>query len=108
MKSNLIESFANLCFHAMDAPNTGCIATGKLSSGYNITVTGGNVGQAATGLHDFLVEVTDTRGDETRVVTKKNMELEELSLLIFHHYKNRNRKRRYNRHQHPRHNTSRR
>ncbi len=93
MKSNTINSFSNLCFHAMTAPNTGCIATGRLCSGYNITVTGGNIGQAATGLYDYLVEVTDTRGDEPRIVTKKNMELEELSLLIEHHYRNRNRKR---------------
>jgi len=94
MKSNTINSFSNLCFHAMDAPNTGCIATGELSSGYKITVTGGNVGQAASGLYDFLVEVVDTRGEEPRIVTKKNMEMEELAILIEHHRKNQKRRKR--------------
>ena len=94
-KDNTIKSFANLTFHAMPVPNTGCIATGTLVSGYDITVTGGNVGQAADGVNNYLVEVVDPRAKPApRVVTKKNMEPEELSLLIEHHYKNRHKQRR--------------
>lgn len=94
MKINNIESFANLTFYPMTAPNTGCIATGKLSSGLDITVTGGNVGQHADGIEMFLVEVTDGRDNNTepRIVTKRNMNSDEISLLIEHHYKNRFRK----------------
>jgi len=89
-KDNTIKSFANLTFHAMPVPNTGCIATGRLVSGYSITVTGGNIGQAADGVNNYLVEVIDTYNKpEPRIVTKKNMEQEELCLLIEHHYKNR-------------------
>ena len=79
----------------MTAPNTGCVATGKLSSGYDLTVTGGNTGQHADGVELFLVEVSDPRDkqdDKPRVVTKRNMNREELSLLIEHHYRNRFRK----------------
>jgi hypothetical protein len=91
MKTNNIVSFANLIFYPMTAPNTGCIATGKLSSGLDITVTGGNVGQHADGVEMFLVEVTDTRDTKTepRVVTKRNMNSDEISLLIEQHYRNR-------------------
>jgi hypothetical protein len=94
-----IVSFANLVFHPMVVPNTGCIAQGKLSSGYNITVTGGNTGQQADGVENFLVEVTDSSGrnaETPKVVTKRNMHRDEVSLLIEHHYKNRNRRRMYN------------
>lgn len=97
-----IVSFANLVFHPMVVPNTGCIAQGKLSSGYDITVTGGNTGQRADGIENFLVEIVDTtkmseEGD-ARVITKRNMHRDDISLLLEHHHKNRNRKRRpYNR-----------
>jgi hypothetical protein len=87
-----IVSFANLTFYPMTAPNTGCIAQSKLSSGYDITVTGGNVGQHADGIETFLVEVRDARGyhkDDPKIVTKRNMNSDELSLLIEHHYRNR-------------------
>lgn len=79
----------------MTAPNIGCVATGRLSSGFDITVTGGNTGQHADGVETFLVEVRDPRNiqnDEAKIVTKRNMNPEELSLLIEHHYRNRNRK----------------
>ena len=59
------------------------------------TVTGGNTGQHADGVELFLVEVSDPRdkqNDKPRVVTKRNMNREELSLLIEHHYRNRFRK----------------
>ena len=92
-KTNTINSFANLVMYPMTVPNTGCVATGVLASGCDITVTGGNTGQAADGIENFLVEVIDAKHD--KVVTKKNMHRDELSLLIEHHYKNRNRKRRY-------------
>lgn len=96
-----INSFANLVFHPMVVPNTGCIAQGVLSSGYNITVTGGNTGQQADGVENFLVEVTDSsRLDEDespKIITKRNMHRDEISLLIEHHYRNRNRKRYNNR-----------
>jgi hypothetical protein len=91
-KTDTIESFSNLIMYPMTMPNTGCVATGTLASGCNITVTGGNTGQAADGVENFLVEVVDTKQD--KVITKKNMHRDELSLLIEHHYKNRNRKRR--------------
>lgn len=90
-----IVSFANLKFYPMTAPNTGCIATAKLSSGFDITVTGGNVGQHADGVETFLVEVKDPRGpykDDPKIVTKRNMNSDEISLLIEHHYRNRFRK----------------
>ena len=93
--NDYIVSFNNLVFYPMTAPNAGCIASGKLSSGYDITVTGGNTNQHANGVDNYLVEVSDSRGrykDEPRVVTKRNMELGELALLIEHHYKNRNKR----------------
>lgn len=96
--NNTVVSFANLVFHPMPVPNTGCIATGKLSSGYDLTVTGGNTGQAADGHTTFLVEIVDDATKETpRVYTKKNMTRDDLAMLIEHHYKNRNRKRRNSR-----------
>ena len=79
----------------MTAPNIGCIASGTLSSGFDITVTGGNVGQHADGIETFLVEVSDSRGqykDEPKITTKRNMNSDEVSLLIEHHYRNRNKK----------------
>jgi hypothetical protein len=94
-KTKQINSFNNLNFYPMTAPNIGTIAQGVLSSGYNITVTGGNNGQHADGIETFLVEVCDTRGrhaEEPKIVTKRNMHREELSILIEHHYKNRNRR----------------
>lgn len=99
MKSDTIKSFHNLVFHAMPVPNTGCIATGTLTSGFDITVTGGNTGQMADGIDQFLVEVVDSKikhpdTGEPKLVTKKNMSRDELSLLIEHHYKNRNRRKR--------------
>lgn len=87
-----IVSFNNLVFYPMTTPNIGCIASGKLSSGFDITVTGGNTGQHADGAENFLVEVRDSRGrfkDDPKITTKRNMNIEELSLLIEHHYKNR-------------------
>ena len=95
IETNNIVSFANLVFYPMTTPNTGCIASGKLSSGFDITVTGGNTGQHADGVENFLVEVRDTRGkfkEEPKIVTKRNMNVEELSLLIEHHHRNRFRK----------------
>jgi hypothetical protein len=90
-----IESFANLIMYPMPVPNTGCIATGKLTSGFDITVTGGNTGQAADGHETFLVEIVDDASkDDPRIITKKNMSRDDLALLIEHHYKNRFRKRR--------------
>ena len=78
----------------MPVPNTGCIATGKLSSGYDITVTGGNTGQAANGHETYLVEIVDDSRKETpRIMTKKNMTHDDLVMLIEHHHKNRFRKR---------------
>ena len=93
-----IVSFANLVFHPMVVPNVGCIAQGKLSSGYDITVTGGNTGQRADGIENFLVEIVDTtrkseEGD-AKIITKRNMHRDDISLLLEHHHKNRNRKRR--------------
>ena len=74
----------------MQVPNTGCIATGKLSSGYDITITGGNTGRAADGHETFLVEVVDDSTKESpRIITKKNMSKDELTMLIEHHYRNR-------------------
>lgn len=96
-KTKQIASFNNLVFYPMTAPNTGTIAEGVLSSGFNITVTGGNASQHANGIDTFLVEVKDTRGrfaEEPKIVTKRNMHMEELAILIEHHYKNRNKKRR--------------
>ena len=95
MKSNKISSFANLTFYPMTSPNTGCIATGKLPSGYDLTITGGNLGQYADGSELYLVEVSQTnpKTDETNVFTKRNMTREELSILIEHHVKNRFKKR---------------
>ena len=91
---NYIQSFSNLVMYPMPVPNTGCIATGKLVSGFDITVTGGNVGQAADGHETFLVEIVDDASKEDpRIITKKNMTRDELAMLIEHHYKNRFRKR---------------
>ena len=76
----------------MTAPNTGCIDSGRLSSGVHITVTGGNANQHADGIEMFLVEVIDDQGkfkEEPRVITKRNMNSDEVSLLIEHHYRNR-------------------
>jgi hypothetical protein len=98
-----IVSFANLVFHPMVVPNTGCIAQGTLSSGYNITVTGGNTGQQADGVENFLIEITDSSGRNTetpKIITKRNMHRDEISLLLEHHYKNRNRRRVYNHRNH--------
>lgn len=89
-KTNTINSFANLVMYPMTVPNTGCVATGTLPSGLSITVTGGNKGQQADGVENFLVEVVDPKTEH--IVTKKNMHREELSLLIEHHHKNRFRK----------------
>lgn len=92
---NAINSFANLVFYPMQVPNTGCIATGRLSSGFNITVTGGNTGQAADGVETFLVEITDNSNKESpRVITKKNVSTDDLRAIIEHHFKNRFRKKR--------------
>jgi len=93
-----INSFANLVFYPMQVPNTGCIATGVLSSGFDIVVTGGNTGQAADGVDTYLVEITDKSNRESpRVVTKKNVSTDDLRGIIEHHYKSRfRRKRRYN------------
>lgn len=91
--NNTVVSFSNLVLYPMTVPNVGCIATGKLATGCDITVTGGNVGQAADGIDNFLVEVYSP--DKDQIVTKKNMCRDELSLLIEHHYRSRNwRKRR--------------
>lgn len=93
-KNNVIINHSNLVFYPMTAPNTGCIATGKLVSGYNITVTGGNIGQHANGIDEFLVEVSETnKQGELRIYTKRNMNKDEIALLIEHHYRNRNKKR---------------
>ena len=81
----------------MTQPSVGCIATGVLSSGLNITVTGGNHGQQADGVNNYLVEVSDTRGkfkEEPKIVTKRNLSQDDLRALIEHHYRNRNRPRR--------------
>jgi len=94
IKTNQIVSRSNLIFYPMTAPNTGCIAVGKLTSGFDITVTGGNVGQHADGVESFLVEVVDNKYEEPRIVTKRNMNNEELSLLIEHHLKSRFKRRR--------------
>jgi hypothetical protein len=102
-KSNTITSFSNLTFYPMTAPNIGTIAEGMLTSGYQITVTGGNTGQHADGIENFLVEVKDIRGklsDEPKIITKRNMHSEELAILIEHHYRNQYKRRRtqnYNR-----------
>lgn len=81
----------------MTVPNTGCIAEGVLSSGFNIVVTGGNTGQQADGYRTFLVEISDRRGkhkESPKIVTKRNMDLDGLRSVIEHHYRNRS-KRRY-------------
>ena len=97
-KNNSIESFANLVFYPMTAPNTGCIATGKLVSGYDLTVTGGNVGQHADGIEEFLVEVSETnKQGDVKVVTKRNMNQDEVGLLIEHHHRNRFKRRHHGR-----------
>ena len=78
----------------MSQPNVGCIATGTLASGYNLTVTGGNHGQKADGAETYLVEVTEptkTPDAEPRVVTKRNVDLYGLRSIIEQHYRNRNR-----------------
>ncbi len=93
--NDYIVSLNNLVFYPMTAPNSGCIAAGKLSSGFDITVTGGNTNQHANGIDNYLVEVSDSRGrysEEPRVITKRNMEPGELALLIEHHYINKNKK----------------
>lgn len=95
--NNKITSFANLKFYPMTQPSVGCIATGVLHSGLNITVTGGNHGQQADGIDTFLVEVADTRGrhkEEPKIVTKRNLAMDDLRSLIEHHYRNRHRTRR--------------
>lgn len=95
--NNKIKSFANLTFYPMTQPSVGCIATGVLESGLNITVTGGNHGQQADGVDTYLVEVSDTRGkhkEEPKIVTKRNMVTDDLRSLIEHHFRNRNRVRR--------------
>ena len=93
--NNNIVSFSNLVFYPMTAPNTGCIATGKLSSGYDITITGGNASQHANGVEEFLVEVSETnKAGDTKVYTKRNMHRDEISILLEHHYKNRFKKKR--------------
>ncbi len=99
MKNNKnIESFANLTFYPMTAPNTGCIATGKLVSGYDLIVTGGNVGQHADGVEEFLIEVSETnKQGDVRVITKRNMNQDEVCLLIEHHNKNRFKRRHHQR-----------
>ena len=83
----------------MTQPSVGCIATGVLHSGLNITVTGGNHGQQADGINTYLVEVADHRGkyqEEPKIVTKRNLSTDDLRALIEHHWRNRNRvKRRY-------------
>lgn len=90
-KQQTINTFSNLVFHAMPVPNVGCIATGKLTSGYDITVTGGNHGQAADGVESFLVEVIDAKsksrdGEVTsRILVKKNMSRDDLTFYIEHH-----------------------
>ena len=95
---NTISSFGSLMFSAMQVPNTGCIAQGSLSSGCEITVTGGNIGQQADGCKTFLVEVVDTRRkEEPRVVTKRNMSMDDLAFLIEHHRKNARNRGTYNR-----------
>lgn len=95
---NSIISFSNLVFYPMTAPNTGCIATGKLCSGYDVIVTGGNIGQHADGIDNFLVEVSETnRAGDTRIYTKRNMNRDEISILLEHHYKNRFKKRHHRR-----------
>ena len=89
-----INSFNNLVFYPMSQPNVGCIATGKLASGYNITVTGGNHGQKADGVDTYLVEVSEPtgKGDQPpRVVTKRNVDTDGLRSIIEQHYRNRNR-----------------
>lgn len=83
--NNTIKSFSNLVFHAMPVPSIGCIATGQLESGYDMTITGGNHGQAADGVDTFLVEVADTRGETPRVLVKKNMSRDDLAFYIEHH-----------------------
>lgn len=96
-KTKQINSFSNLNFYPMTAPNIGTIAQGVLTSGFDITVTGGNNGQHADGIEMFLVEVRDSRGrysEDPKIVTKRNMHREELSILIEHHLKNRYKKRR--------------
>lgn len=83
MKNNTINSFTNLTFYPMTVPNTGCIASGKLPTGYDMVVTGGNTGQAADGVETFLVEVTNRISDsETKTFVKKNMTRDELALFI--------------------------
>jgi hypothetical protein len=94
MNKTKIESFSNLTFYPMTVPNVGCIATGTLASGYDITVTGGNNGQAADGVNTFLVEVVGNNTEPPRVVVKKNMEPGEIALLIEHHRRNSLRKKR--------------
>ena len=102
MNKQTITSLANLKFYPMTVPNTGCIAQGTLSSGYELTVTGGNTGQAADGVDTFLVEVLGTKTEPPRVVVKKNMELGDLALLIEHHRRNASRmgRKKYNRRHH--------
>lgn len=90
--NNNIVSFSNLVMYPMIVPNVGCIATGTLATGCDLTVTGGNVGQAADGIDTFLVEVYSQ--DKQQTVTKKNMARDELSLLIEHHNRSRKWKRR--------------
>jgi hypothetical protein len=81
----------------MTQPSVGCIATGLLSSGLNITVTGGNHGQQADGIDNYLVEIADHRGrfkEEPKIVTKRNLSTDDLRAMIEHHHRNRNRSRR--------------
>ena len=95
-REKMIETFSNLTFFPMTVPNTGCIAEGKLLSGCDITITGGNVNQQADGFNTFLVEVVDARGKgEPRTITKRNMSKDDLSFLIEHHRRNKFRRGRY-------------
>lgn len=90
-KQQTIQTFSNLIFHAMPVPNVGCIATGKLNSGYDLTVTGGNHGQAADGVESFLVEVNDNSREQPRTLVKKNMTRDDLTFYIEHHRRRRSR-----------------
>jgi hypothetical protein len=77
----------------MTVPNTGCIATGKLATGYDIVVTGGNAGQAADGVDTFLVEVTNRKSaDSIKTYVKKNMSQDDLTMFIENQYRRGNRK----------------
>ena len=93
---NTVESFDSLVFFPMTVPSTGCIATGRLPTGHDITVTGGNTNQQADGHSTFLVEVIK----RDKVIIKRNVSRDELAFII-EHYRRAVSRKKTGHHRHP-------